>query len=109
MPSGFWIDDRRRLSELLTCLQLTLGVDDLRPLLALGLGLTGHGPLHGLRQLDVLHFDDADLDTPRLGLLVDDLLQLFVDLFPFQSRSSSVDWPSTERGVVWAICDVARL
>ena len=92
----------------MTCLQLALGVDDLRPLLALGLGLTGHGPLHGLRQLDVLHFDDADLDTPRLGLLVDDLLQLFVDLFPFREQVVQCRL-AQHRGVVWAICDVARL
>src|SRR5687768_18447594 len=60
------VDDRRRLSELLAGLQLALGVDHLRALLAFGLGLAGHGPLHRLRQLDVLDLDDADLDAPRL-------------------------------------------
>ena len=99
----------RRLGELLAGLELALGVDDLGPLLALGLGLAGHRPLHRLRQLDVLDLDDADLDAPRLGLLVDDLLQLLVDLFPLGEQVVQVDWPSTERSVVWAICEVARM
>jgi hypothetical protein len=58
-------------------------------------------------QLDVLDLDDADLDAPRLGLLVDDLLELGVDLLALASSSSSSDWPSTDRIVVWAICIVA--
>src|SRR4051794_24478883 len=52
----------------------------LRPPLALGLGLLGHRPLHRLRDADVADLDGGDLDPPRLGLLVDDLLQVLVEL-----------------------------
>ena len=34
---------------------------------------TGHGPLHLLRQVDVLDFDARHLDPPWVGALVDDL------------------------------------
>src|SRR5205085_11718336 len=50
------VDDLGRLGELLTGLELALGVNDLRSLFALGLGLPRHRALHRRRQLDVLHF-----------------------------------------------------
>ena len=71
---------RRGVLEPLRGLELALGGDHLRAPLALGLGLAGHRPLHALRDLDVLHLDDRDLDAPRRGLLVDDPLQDRVDL-----------------------------
>src|ERR671921_643334 len=51
---------------------------DLSPPLALALGLTGHSPLHVLRDLHVLDLDNAYLHPPRVGLLIDYGLQLFV-------------------------------
>src|SRR6266849_10008363 len=60
-------------------LELTVCVDDLRPLLPLGLGLLGHRSLHRAGQLHVLDLDARHLDAPRLGFVVDDLLQLLVD------------------------------
>ena len=66
--------------ELLCCIELALGVDDLGPLFALGFGLPGHGSLHAVGQFHVLYLDDADLDAPRFGLLVNYLLELLVDL-----------------------------
>ena len=71
-------DDVRRGGELLGRLELTLGVDDLGPPLALGLGLARHRPLHRLGDLHVLDLDRGDLHAPGLGLLVDDRLQVLV-------------------------------
>ena len=65
--------------ELLGGLELALGVDDLCPALALGLGLPGHRALHRLGNLHILDLDGRDLDAPRLGLLVDDLLEGLVE------------------------------
>jgi len=77
-------------------LELSLGGNDLGPLLALCLGLAGNGPLHGLGQLHVLHLHRADLDAPRLGLLVDDLLEVLVDALPL--RKQVVEAVLTEHG-----------
>src|SRR5438270_48571 len=74
------LDHDRRVLQLLGRLELALGVDDLRAPLALGLRLTRHGALHAARDLDVLHLDDRDLDSPGPGRLVDDPLQDLVDL-----------------------------
>jgi hypothetical protein len=74
------LDHERGVLQALRGLELTLGCDHLRPPLALCLGLARHRPLHALRDLDVLHLDDRDLDSPRRGLLVDDRLEDRVDL-----------------------------
>jgi hypothetical protein len=58
---------------------LALGGDDLGPLLAFGLGLAGHGPLHGLGQLDVLELDQGHHHPPVLGGPVQDLADGQVD------------------------------
>src|SRR6266567_2595526 len=79
-------DHLSRVGQRLRRLELAVGVDDLRPLLALGLGLLGHGALHGARQLDVLDLDASHLDAPWLGLVVDDLLQLLVDDVPLRQQ-----------------------
>src|SRR3954452_20574635 len=73
-------DDVGGLAQARGGLELALGVDDLRAPLALGLGLTGHRVLHPLRDPDVLDLDGRDLHSPRLRLLVDDLLELVVEL-----------------------------
>ena len=65
--------------ELLRRLELAVGRDDLRPPLALGLGLARHRALHLLGQPDVADLDEVDLHAPRLGLLVERGLQLGVD------------------------------
>ena len=95
-----------RLGELLGRLELALGADDLGAPLALGLGLTGHGPLHALRQLDVLDLDDRDLDAPRLRLLVDDALQDLVDLVALGEQL--VERVLTEHGAQGGLRDLAR-
>ncbi len=66
------------LPEALRGLELTLGGYDLGPPLALALGLTRHGPLHLLRDLDVLDLYDAYLYPPGVGMLVDDALKFAV-------------------------------
>src|SRR6185312_7477044 len=71
--------DLRRVVQALGGLELALGVDDLRASLALGLRLARHRALHALRDPDVLDLDRRDLDAPRVGLLVDDLLQRLVE------------------------------
>src|SRR5829696_199022 len=68
------------LPEALRGLVLAFCCDDLRPPLALALGLTGHRPLHVLRDLHVFDLDHAHLDTPGLRLLVYDRLELLVYL-----------------------------
>src|SRR3954452_21156538 len=73
-------DDVGGLAQARGGLELALGVDDLRAALALGLGLAGHRVLHPLRDPDVLDLDRGDLHAPWLGLLVDDLLELVVEL-----------------------------
>ena len=57
-------------------LELAVGVNDLGALFTLRLGLLGHGPLHLLRQVHCLDFDQGDLDPPGVGLLVQDVLEL---------------------------------
>jgi hypothetical protein len=45
--------------------------------------------------------------TPRLGLVVDDLLQVLVEPLALGQQRVELDLASTERRVVCAICDVA--
>ena len=59
--------------------RFALGGDDLRPLLALGLGLPGHRALHGVGQLDVPQLDDGGLGSPLLRLHVQDLADVLID------------------------------
>ena len=57
----------------------------------LTLGLLRHRPLHALRQLDILDFDDRDFDAPRLGLLADNGLQARVDLLTMRQQCVEID------------------
>src|SRR5450631_3309190 len=54
---GVTAEDLRSVVYLLSGLELTFGVDDLRATLALRLSLTSHSPLHRLRDLHVLDLD----------------------------------------------------
>ena len=89
------------LGELVRCLELAFGVDDLGPAFALGLGLLGDSPDHVLRKIDMLHLDELDLDAPRVGVLVDDLLELGVELLPLRKEVVKIDLPeeAPERGL----------
>src|ERR1017187_3890553 len=72
-------DQGSGLHHFLGGLKFAFRVHDLRAAFAFGLGLFGHRALHAVRQRDLLHFHARDLDAPRLGLLVNDLLQFLVD------------------------------
>src|SRR5208283_1867207 len=60
--------------------ELALGVDDFRALLALGLGLLGHGAQHGLGHIHLFDLDVGDFHAPGRGVLIEDALQAQVDL-----------------------------
>src|SRR5208282_6073770 len=59
--------------------RIVLGRDHLGAPFALGLGLRSDRALHVLRQVNVLELDEHDLDSPRLGLGIDDRLDARVD------------------------------
>ena len=46
----------------------------------------GHGAAHLLGQVDLLHLDGGDLHAPGLGVPVDDLLELPVDLVALREQ-----------------------
>ena len=69
-----------RLDELLGRLLLALGVDDARAPVALGFRLARDRPHHALVDIDVLDLDVGHLDAPRVGLLVEDALDVAVQL-----------------------------
>ena len=62
------------LCEFLCGLKLSLRMDDFGTAFSLSLGLSGDGPLHVLRNIDVLHLNGRDLHAPWFGLLIDDSL-----------------------------------
>ena len=99
-----------RARELSRRLVFAIGVDNLGPLLTLGLGLQGHGALHRGRQLDILDFDRAYLDPPR-GSVCSSIMRCNSTLSCSRlARISSMsDWPRMLLSVVWAICDVALI
>ena len=71
------------LGQLLRGFQFARCVDDFSTLLALGFGLPRHRALHIGRQIDVLDLDRRHLDAPRIGMLIQDLLQLLVESIAF--------------------------
>jgi hypothetical protein len=49
----------------------------------------------------MLHFDELDLDAPRVGALVDDLLEVGIELLPLRKEVVEIDLPedAPERGL----------
>src|SRR5512139_1884445 len=92
---GGWALAQRvgRLAQLLGGLELSARIDDLRSALALGLRLACHGPLHRLGNLHVLDLDHPHLDAPGLGLLVDDLAEVLVEVLPVREQRVEVRPP----------------
>src|SRR5262245_16708493 len=70
----------RRLQQLLRGLQLAVGVDDLGAPRALGFGLLRNRAHHGGVDVHVLDLDGGHLDAPRVGLRIEDLLDIEVEL-----------------------------
>ena len=91
VPPGFHVTtsayldfiDLGGLRELRGSFKLAFGVDDFRPALAFGFGLTRDGALHLLGNIHLLDFNLRDFNTPGLGILVKDHLQLAVNFFAF--------------------------
>src|SRR5580658_3823248 len=75
------LQNLRRIRQFCRGFKLALGVNNLGPALALCLRLLGDGALHVLRNIDLFDLNLRYLDTPRLRILVKDLLQLGVNLF----------------------------
>lgn len=76
-PTG---KDFGRFVELLRCLLFAFGVDHPCPPFALGLGLLRHGPNHGFIDIDMLDLDVGNLDSPCVGVRVDNILNILVEL-----------------------------
>ena len=68
------------MGQALRRLKLPFGVDDFRTPVPFGLGLLRDGPLHLLREVDVLDLNGRDLDPPGLRLCIDNALKLGIDL-----------------------------
>src|SRR5215475_10046253 len=68
------------VEQLLRRLLLSLRVDDLGAAGAFGLGLAGNRPDHALVEIDALDLHGRYLDTPPLGLLVEHILNVGVEL-----------------------------
>ena len=68
------------LQQLGRSLQLALGMDHFGTALALGFGLLGDGPNHVFVEVNVFDLDIGHLDAPGVGLHVQHLLQILVDL-----------------------------
>lgn len=90
-------------------LALAFGGDDLGPALALLLGLPGPLRASSLRQVNVLQLDQRNLDSPWVGLTINDLLQFVIDLFTLGENFISLICPSTLRSVVcdnWLVANI---
>src|SRR5262249_37182346 len=68
------------IEQRLRRLLLSLCVDDLGTAGAFGLGLAGDCPDHALVEIDALDLHGRDLDTPPLGLLVEHVLDVGIEL-----------------------------
>jgi len=104
--SGLGGQQRGRFHQLLGSRELSLRVDNLRPLFALCLGLLGHGALHLLVKVHLLDLD-RDHFTPKGSVrwsMIDWMRRL--SLSRWLSSSSNSTSPSTERNVVCANCEV---
>ncbi len=73
-------EDLGGFEELLRGLLLAFGADHFRAPLALGLGLARDHPDHALVEVDVLDLDVRHLDSPRVGLRVENVLDVVVEL-----------------------------
>lgn len=74
------------VGQVLTGLELALAIDDSGALLALSLGLLGHGADHRFGKLNVLELDSLDVDAPSITVLIDDGEDFFGDFFSFAEQ-----------------------
>src|ERR1700757_1055840 len=66
--SGLSFQNTCSFGEFRRCLRFAIGMNDLSAPLAFGFGLASNGPLHLLRNINLLHFHLGNLNTPRLGV-----------------------------------------
>jgi hypothetical protein len=71
--------------------------------------MTRHRPFHGVRQLNVLQFDEGYGHTPVGSLQIKDIFDINVDPVGLASVSSKVCWPTTFLSVVRTIWLIASL
>src|SRR4030095_4494011 len=74
------LEDSGGLAQHRGGLKFAIGMNDLRAFFSLGLRLLRHGTLHLHGKVDMLDLDRGDLDTPRIGLLVEDRLQSDIEM-----------------------------
>ena len=72
------------LDQHLRGLGLAFCVDDLGPARTLGFGLFRHGADHAFIEIHILDLDVGDLDSPGLGVLIEDLLDIRVQFVASQ-------------------------
>src|SRR5204863_7679733 len=82
-------------------------MNDLRTLLTFCLCLLRHSTLHRDRQLNILDLYRRHLYAPVLCMFINIACSCWLILLRCDNNSSSSDWPSTFRSVVWPICVVA--
>src|SRR6266478_4306631 len=87
--------------------EFTFGVNDLRTLLALCLGLLGHGAQHGFRHVDLFDLDVDDLYAPRRCVRVKNALQAQIDFFPV--RKQFVQFLLAQHGTQRGLCELRGL
>jgi len=75
MAEGLRLQHFGGVGEFLRGFELAFGVNDLCAALAFGFRLLGDGALHLFGDVHLLHFDFADLNAPRLGVLIKNDLQ----------------------------------
>src|SRR5208282_4685269 len=80
---GPHFEDGGSFSQFCGGLEFAVGVDDLGAALAFRFGLAGNGALHVLRDVHLLQLHLGDFDAPGLGVLIEDVLELFVHFVAF--------------------------
>src|SRR3954470_22675399 len=85
---GLWFlgEHPASLDELLCRLLFTLRIDNLCPSQPLGLSLFGDGADHALIEIDMLDLHISYLDAPGVGLLVENLLDIAIELVTFRQH-----------------------
>jgi hypothetical protein len=77
------LNDFSRLRQGLCRLTLTLGMYDLGPLFSFSFSLLGNRPDHIFWKIHMLHFNQLDLDSPGISMLIDYFLKSCIKLFSF--------------------------
>ena len=98
-------NDVSRVTELHGGLIFRFGGDNLRASLALRLSFFCHCSLHVVGQYDVLDLDCRYLGAPRLGVTIDDVLDLQVDARRVREKLVEAELPDdiAHRGLAYLV------